>query len=212
MAVKPFPHLRSRRSRLFVSAVVAALLLAACGSGDETATTDAGAAADAASDAEPTGDTDDTAGGSSSATADEDQTTTTTSSDDDQAGDAQGESDGAGTSTGTADDAGDSSDEGDTTNEGSTSTTVDPSSLLADPDDTKPVSPPTTVSQGGGDPLMDQVIGMTEAAAIDLIRSTGRAVRVESRDGEPFMLTQDFDPERLNLTVVNNTVTGVRTG
>lgn len=92
------------------------------------------------------------------------------------------------------------------------STTLDKSSVLTNPDETKPSTSPTTVAGNSGDPLADQVIGMTESAAIDLIRSTGRAVRVESRDGEQFMLTQDFDPERLNLTVVNGSVTGVRPG
>lgn len=194
--------------RLFGLCLFVVLTLAACGSdgnGDETS---AGSGADDSAESSEDGDTTDSQAAESesedSGTSESSESTEPTTTEETAPAD--------GTTT-TVDSSTDTTEAPDTTTAEDPLSTIDKSSVFTNPDETKPsVAPPTTVAENGGDDLTAQVIGMTESAAIDLIRSTGRAVRVESRDGEEFMLTQDFEPDRLNLTIVNNSVTGVRLG
>ena len=51
-----------------------------------------------------------------------------------------------------------------------------------------------------------EVVGMTEAAAVDYIESTGRALRVAYRDGEFFALTEDWSDSRINLWLLRGIV------
>jgi hypothetical protein len=58
----------------------------------------------------------------------------------------------------------------------------------------------------------NELIGMEKQAALDLCEQEGVRVRVENEDGEPFMLTMDYIPTRLNLTIQNGKVVRVRHG
>jgi hypothetical protein len=196
--------------RLFALCLFVVLTLAACGSdSDETS-------AEAGTDDAAESSVDDGAEESNSDVADSESgpeaDSTESESDSTEPTTAEETAPAEGTTT-TVDSSSNSSEAPDTTTAEDPSSTIDKSSVFTNPDETKPsVAPPTTVSPNSGDDLVSQVIGMTESAAIDLIRSTGRAVRVERRDGEEFMLTQDYEPDRLNLTIVSNSVTGVRLG
>jgi len=56
------------------------------------------------------------------------------------------------------------------------------------------------------------LIGLTEKAAIQAAESQGWAVRVVARDGEEFPITMDYSTARVNLTVVDDIVTEVYVG
>ena len=60
--------------------------------------------------------------------------------------------------------------------------------------------------------LETEVIGMEKQAAIDLIKSKGLKVRVRSEDGEAFVGTCDWRPERFNLNIENGKVVSVSKG
>jgi hypothetical protein len=53
------------------------------------------------------------------------------------------------------------------------------------------------------------LVGMTFS---DAVRAAGCDVRVASVDGKPNMLTQDFRHDRINLTIVDDIVTGYSIG
>ncbi len=58
----------------------------------------------------------------------------------------------------------------------------------------------------------DTLIGLTEGEAVKVAEGKGWAVRVAERDGEQLMLTADFVPMRVNLTVTRDKVTAVSVG
>ena len=80
--------------------------------------------------------------------------------------------------------------------------------------------PDTELSQDTGDPGASEpaddspegLIGLTEAAAVDEAESGGWVVRVVARDGENYLVTQDYSLSRVNLTVVGGIVTSVSVG
>ncbi|MCX6515495.1 MAG: hypothetical protein NTZ62_02520 [Actinobacteria bacterium] len=57
-----------------------------------------------------------------------------------------------------------------------------------------------------------KLIGLTEAEAQKVAAELGWQVRVAMRDGEAFMLTTDFETNRVNLTIVAGSVTAVVVG
>ena len=57
-----------------------------------------------------------------------------------------------------------------------------------------------------------ELIGLTEEEAIQKIKTAGLEVRVEARDGEYFMLTQDLRMGRYNLTILGGKVSKAREG
>lgn len=74
---------------------------------------------------------------------------------------------------------------------------------------------------GGGagvmeDPTMsakaEKMIGLSEDEAMKVADSEGWLVRVAERDGETFMLTADYNPQRVNLTIKGGTITDVSIG
>jgi len=77
------------------------------------------------------------------------------------------------------------------------------SSIVRDKDD---VSEEKT---SGGDL---RYVGLTKAAAKELAASEGVKSRVVLEDGEAFMVTRDYLPERLNFEVVKGRVTRVTRG
>ena len=57
-----------------------------------------------------------------------------------------------------------------------------------------------------------KLIGLTEAEAQKVAAELGWQVRVAMRDGEAFMLTKDFQTNRVNLTIAAGSVTAVAVG
>ena len=62
------------------------------------------------------------------------------------------------------------------------------------------------------DALGMTVIGMFEVDAIDTIENSGRLARIAERDGEGYMVTQEYNPNRLNLTIVTGIVSSFYVG
>lgn len=81
----------------------------------------------------------------------------------------------------------------------------------------EPSLPAGEVSPGGD---MEEItseeantlLGMSEAEATSTAEGNGWVVRVAARDGEQFALTMDYNPKRVNLTVVDGVVTDVFIG
>jgi hypothetical protein len=71
-----------------------------------------------------------------------------------------------------------------------------------------PGSLPTSLTEETAKSL----IGLTESEAVKVASERGWTIRVAMRDGEAFMLTQDYSKNRVNLTVVKTVVTAVTIG
>ena len=56
------------------------------------------------------------------------------------------------------------------------------------------------------------LVGLTEKAAVEAAESQGWVARVVARDGEEFPITMDYSTARVNLTVVDDIVTEVYVG
>jgi hypothetical protein len=56
------------------------------------------------------------------------------------------------------------------------------------------------------------LVGLDEAGATAAAEAAGCAVRVGWRDGTPFVLTMDYQPSRINLTIDAGRVTGTDVG
>lgn len=56
------------------------------------------------------------------------------------------------------------------------------------------------------------LIGLSESAALDTAKANGWEVRVVSRDGEDFAVTEDYRMGRVNLTIVDDMVTASTVG
>jgi hypothetical protein len=61
-------------------------------------------------------------------------------------------------------------------------------------------------------PTPQQLIGQTEIHVNELINNAGMDFRVMKRDGESFLGTADFNPERFNLEIENGIITNVYLG
>ena len=57
-----------------------------------------------------------------------------------------------------------------------------------------------------------ELVGLTEKAAVEAGEAQGWVVRVVARDGEEFPITMDYSTARVNLTVVDDIVTEVYVG
>lgn len=83
----------------------------------------------------------------------------------------------------------------------------------ADPD-TDPETGPETergaAAQGRGEP--PQLIGLDEDDARRAAETEGWTWRIEARDGEDYVLTQEHDPRRVNARIENGKVTATRVG
>ena len=60
--------------------------------------------------------------------------------------------------------------------------------------------------------LDEAVIGMTKEDAVAKIKAANHKARVVAVDGEDFMRTMDFWPDRLNLEIVDGKVVKVSRG
>lgn len=56
----------------------------------------------------------------------------------------------------------------------------------------------------------EQYLNMLEADALEMAAADNRPVRVIKRDGNSMIVTMDLRPGRLNLTIDNGIVTGVK--
>lgn len=86
---------------------------------------------------------------------------------------------------------------------------VDPGSSDSSPDEGSwsAVSPTDPVQLSA-----QKLIGLSENEAQKVAEGSGWTVRVEMRDGEAFMLTKDFQTNRVNLTITKGSVTAVTVG
>ena len=75
-----------------------------------------------------------------------------------------------------------------------------------------PAENPTAPVAALDDASAKKLIGLTEAEAQKVAAELGWQVRVAMRDGEAFMLTTDFETNRVNLTIVAGSVTAVVVG
>lgn len=102
------------------------------------------------------------------------------------------------------------------------SATVDDSAATA-PDPTPTTSPATeeaaVATTAGGGPaapraevVATSLVGLSVEDAEAAAHDAGYRWRIEALDGERYDLGQDYDPERLNATVVGGVVTEVRIG
>ena len=62
------------------------------------------------------------------------------------------------------------------------------------------------------DASLKKLIGLTEAEAQKVATEMGWQVRVAMRDGEAYMLTMDYQTNRVNLTITKGYVTAVVVG
>ncbi len=60
--------------------------------------------------------------------------------------------------------------------------------------------------------ILEDFIGKTELEAIHLCVDNGLAFRVESEDGEKFMLTADFRTDRVNVQIERGVIVKSRIG
>lgn len=60
--------------------------------------------------------------------------------------------------------------------------------------------------------IEEELIGMEKQAALDLCASKGVKCRVESEDGQSFMVTMDYRMDRINLHITAGKVTSVTRG
>lgn len=58
----------------------------------------------------------------------------------------------------------------------------------------------------------EKLVGLTEDEATKVATGAGWTIRVVSRDGEDFMVTTDWQENRVNITVVDGKVTAVTVG
>jgi len=57
-----------------------------------------------------------------------------------------------------------------------------------------------------------QTLGMSESAGVAYLESKNLSVRIASRDGEDFMLTEDYSESRVNLTIIRSIITDYNVG
>ena len=86
---------------------------------------------------------------------------------------------------------------------------VSPGSPAVDPGQAEnPTNPVAALD----DASAKKLIGLTEAEAQKVATELGWQVRVAMRDGEAFMLTMDYQTNRVNLTITKGSVTAVVVG
>lgn len=60
--------------------------------------------------------------------------------------------------------------------------------------------------------LAEEVVGMSEAEAGAAVKDAGCVLRIVERDGEAYMVTQDYRTDRVNVTIVAGVVTAASVG
>ena len=75
-----------------------------------------------------------------------------------------------------------------------------------------PGASPTNPMAVLDDASSKKLIGLTEVEAQKVATEFGWQVRIAMRDGEAFMLTKDFQSNRVNLTITKGFVTAVVIG
>lgn len=59
---------------------------------------------------------------------------------------------------------------------------------------------------------VNDLIGMSKEAAILKVNGSGQHCRIAMENGVPYMLTCDYNPTRVNLTMENDKVVSVKMG
>jgi hypothetical protein len=86
---------------------------------------------------------------------------------------------------------------------------VDPATPAVDPGQAKNPTDPVAALD---DASAKRLIGLAEVEAQKVAAELGWQVRVAMRDGEAFMLTTDYQTNRVNLTITKGLVTNVVIG
>ena len=86
---------------------------------------------------------------------------------------------------------------------------VDPGSPAVDPGQVENPTEPAVVPD---ETSVKKLVGLTEAEAQKVATELGWQVRVAMRDGEAFMLTADYQTNRVNLTITKGLVAAVAIG
>jgi hypothetical protein len=86
---------------------------------------------------------------------------------------------------------------------------VDPGPPAVDPGQVENPTEPAAVPD---ETSVKRLIGLTEVEAQKVATELGWQVRVAMRDGEAFMLTTDYQTNRVNLTITKGSVTFVVVG
>ena len=60
--------------------------------------------------------------------------------------------------------------------------------------------------------IVTDIIGMNKQAVLFMCESANIPVRISYEDGKYYILTQDYNTSRLNLTIVNNIITQAHIG
>jgi outer membrane lipoprotein SlyB len=60
--------------------------------------------------------------------------------------------------------------------------------------------------------MVSALVGLSESEAAAMAKDKGWELRVVSRDGEDFMVTQDYKTDRVNITVKSGKVTKASVG
>lgn len=58
----------------------------------------------------------------------------------------------------------------------------------------------------------NQLVGMPEKEAVESLKKLGITFRIALRDGEPFFLTMDYKPTRINLSIKDGIIIGIKFG
>jgi hypothetical protein len=92
------------------------------------------------------------------------------------------------------------------------STIVVPGTDTAPPEPIGTIEPDLPIMNPIDDAAAKQLVGLTEGEATKVATGNGWTIRIAMRDGESFMLTTDFQDNRVNFTVENGVVTAVTVG
>jgi hypothetical protein len=60
--------------------------------------------------------------------------------------------------------------------------------------------------------LMSRVFGHSEEEAVQILRGESAVFRIVQRDNNPYIITRDWNPNRLNLVIRDGLVTGISRG
>lgn len=60
--------------------------------------------------------------------------------------------------------------------------------------------------------MREFLIGQNLMECVEMIKNNGFRYRIVATEGVPFMLTTDYDANRLNLTIEDNVITKVTFG
>ncbi len=92
------------------------------------------------------------------------------------------------------------------------STIVVPGTDAVPPEPIGTIEPDLPIMNPIDEASTKQLVGLSEGEATKVASGNGWTIRIAMRDGESFMLTTDYQDNRVNLTIENGVVTAVTVG